>query len=91
VKNFFMIGVGPLVGGTVLLALLAKSGYDLSKPENSESGDSWLGLGPPLVIALFFLVLGIVLMLLQQSRSPGFFKTKPSVVDPAVFEKGPAA
>ena len=48
----------------MLAAIFFKSCYDLSKPENSESGDSWFGLGPPLVIGLGFLLLGVVLMLL---------------------------
>ena len=47
----------------MLLGIFVKSCYDLSKPENSESGDSWFGLGPPLVIGLGFLLLGVVLML----------------------------
>src|SRR6478672_58352 len=58
-KNFFLIGVGP-----TLTAIFVKSCYDLSKPANSESGDSWFGLGPPLVIGLGFLILGVVFMVL---------------------------
>ena len=29
----------------MLLGIFVKSCYDLSKPENSESGDSWSGSG----------------------------------------------
>ena len=64
VKSFFLIGVGPTLGGLMLAAIFVKSCYDLSKPENSESGDSWFGLGPPLVIGVGFLILGAILMLL---------------------------
>jgi amino acid transporter len=53
-KSFLLIGVGPTLGGLMLTGIFVKSCYDLSKPENSESGDSWLGLGPPLVIGLGF-------------------------------------
>ena len=63
VKTFLLIGVGPFLGGLMLLGIFVKSCVDLSKPENSESGDSWFGLGPPLVIGLGFLLLGVVLML----------------------------
>jgi amino acid transporter len=77
VKSFFLIGVGPLLGGLILAAVFFKSCYDLSKPENSESGDSWFGLGPPLVIGLGFLLLGAVLMVLWRLNNPEFFKRKP--------------
>ena len=46
----------------ILFYLLIKNAIELSDPANSESGNSWFGLGPPLVIAVFFLVLGVVLM-----------------------------
>lgn len=89
VKNFFFIGVGPTFGGIVLFYLLFKNGIELSDPANSESGNSWFGIGPPLVIALFFLVLGVFLMVLQWRKLPGFFKRRPEVV-PAGFLEGEA-
>ena len=48
VKNFFFIGVGPAFGGAILFYLLVKNAIELSDPANSESGNSWFGLGPPL-------------------------------------------
>jgi amino acid transporter len=85
-KNFVLIGVAPTLGGLILAYVFVKSIIDLSKPENSESGDSWFGLGPPLVIGIFFLVLGIVLMLIWRF-SPGgrdFFRRKPETADPSL-------
>jgi amino acid transporter len=90
VKNFFFVGVGPTVGGVILFYLLIKNGIELSDPANSESGNSWAGLGPPLVIAIFFLILGFVLMFLQWRKFPAFFKRRPEVV-PAGFLEGEAA
>ena len=89
VKNFFFIGVGPTVGGIILFYLLVKNGIELADPANSESGNSWLGLGPPLVIAVFFLVLGVVLMCVQWRAFPAFFRRRPEVV-PAGFLEGEA-
>jgi amino acid transporter len=89
VKNFFFIGVGPFLGGVILFYLLIKNAIELSDPANSESGDSWFGLGPPLVIAVFFLVLGLVLMVIQWRALPDFFRRKPEVV-PAGFLEGEA-
>ena len=86
VKTFLLIGVGPTLGGICLLAIFVKSCWDLSKPENSESGDSWFGLGPPLVIGLGFLVLGAVLMVIWSLQNPAFFRRKPEVADPALLD-----
>jgi amino acid transporter len=89
VKNFFFIGLGPSIGGAILFYLLIKNGIELSDPANSESGNSWGGVGPPLVIAVFFLILGFLLMFVQWRRFPDFFRRKPEVV-PAGFLEGEA-
>jgi amino acid transporter len=80
IKSFLLIGVGPLLGGLMLAAIFFKSCWDLSKPENSESGDSWFGLGPPLVIGLGFLLLGALLMILWRIEHPEFFRRKREVI-----------
>jgi amino acid transporter len=89
IKNFFFVGLGPLVGGLILFYLLFKNGIELSDPANSESGNSWFGIGPPLVIAVFFLVLGVLLMFVQWRAVPSFFRRKPEVA-PAGFLEGEA-
>jgi amino acid transporter len=89
VKNFFFVGLGPLIGGLILFYLLIKNGIELSDPANSESGNSWFGIGPPLVIAVFFLVLGVLLMFVQWRAVPSFFRRKPEVA-PAGFLEGEA-
>jgi amino acid transporter len=81
VKAFFLVGVGPFVGFLMLFGILGKSIWDLSKPENSESGDSWFGLGPPLVIAIVFFIIGLALMFAQSARKPDFFKRKPQLAE----------
>ena len=62
-KNFFLAGSRRSSAALILTYVFIKSCIDLSKPENSTSGDSWFGLGPPLVIGIGFLLLGVVLML----------------------------
>jgi amino acid transporter len=81
-KGVLLAGVAPLIGGLILAWVFVKSCIDLSNPENSESGDSWFGLGPPLVIAILLLILGIVVMLLQWRFEPGFFRRKAERPDP---------
>jgi amino acid transporter len=87
-KNLLLMGVVPVIGGLVLAAALVKSIYDLSKPENSESGDSWLGLGPPLVIGVGLMLVGVVLMFLQWRANPAFFQRKRETVPPEVALRG---
>jgi amino acid transporter len=89
VKNFFFVGLGPTIGGVILFYLLVKNAIELSNPANSESGNSWLGVGPPLLIAAFFLVLGVILMFVQWRKVPAFFKRRPEVA-PAGFLEGEA-
>ena len=85
-KTFLLLGVGPTLGGLILLYVFIRSCYDLSKPENSESGDAWFGLGPPLIIGIGFLLMGAVLMVLWARRHPEFFRRKPEVADPRLVE-----
>jgi amino acid transporter len=89
VKNFFFVGLGPFAGGAILFYLLIKNAIELSDPANSESGNSWLGVGPPLLIAAFFLVLGVVLMAIQWRAVPSFFRRRAEVA-PAGFLEGEA-
>jgi amino acid transporter len=91
VKTFVLAGVAPFLGGVILTFVFIKSCIDLSDPANSESGNAWLGLGPPLVIGLGFLLLGVVLMIWWRLTHPDFFKRRPEVVDPAVIAAAPAA
>jgi amino acid transporter len=86
VKHFVLVGVVPLVGAIVMMYILVKSIIDLSKPENSESGASWFGLGPPLVIAIGFMILGVILMIWRWFNHREFFQRKLEVADPAVLD-----
>ncbi len=86
-KNFLFIGVAPLVGAGILFYLFAKSAIDLSNPEKSYTGQTWLGVGPPLVVGVGFLVLGVVLMILWRlfGHHERYFSRKPfEKVDPEV-------
>jgi amino acid transporter len=87
VKNFFFIGVGPSVGGAILFYLLIKNAIELADPANAEAGESFFGIGVPLVIAVFFLLMGVFFMVIQWRRLPTFFRRKPEVV-PAGFLEG---
>ena len=75
----------------MLLGILVKSCIDLSDPANSESGDSWLGLGPPLVIGIGSMLLGVrAHAVVAVAGHREFFRRRPEVVDPAVLAAAPA-
>ena len=71
-------------------AILVKSCVDLSKPANSESGNSWLGVGPPLVIGVGSMILGALLMVWWSAGHRAFFRRKPEVVSPEILAAAPA-
>ena len=52
------------------------------QPGEFASGTSWFGIGPPLLITVALLGLGIVLMLLQWRVSPAFFRRKAELAPP---------
>ena len=91
-KNLILIGIGPVVGSGLLGWLLVESIGDQADPENSYSGQSWFGVGPPLVIGLFIFVVGIVLMVTWRIKDGRYWRERPGVADPAVVrgDKAPA-
>ncbi len=83
-KNLLLIGVGPVLGAIMLTWLLVLSVRDMSNPENSYSGQSWLGVGPPLVIGVGIFLVGIAFMFFWRSRDGRYWQERPSLPDPDV-------
>jgi amino acid transporter len=83
VKNVVFVGLLPLLGALILTAVFIKSCVDLSDPENSASGDSWFGIGPPLIIGVGFLLFGAVLMVIWYlAGHRDFFRTRTETAVP---------
>ncbi len=76
VGNFFLIGVGPVVGAGLLAWLLVESIRDMSDAANSYSGQTWLGVGPPLVIGIGIFLAGIVLMLVWRAVDSRYWQER---------------
>lgn len=72
-RDFVYKGLCPILGGILLTAVFGKTLYDMWDPAYG-SGSSVLGMGSVFVIAVGLLLLGGVLMLVMQRRSPGFFR-----------------
>ncbi|MHB8680847.1 MAG: APC family permease [Acidimicrobiales bacterium] len=92
VKNFFLIGVAPLLGAVMLSAIFVDALFYYSNPANSNNGrTAWLGfvhfdvhvlgvhlhakgLGPPVVIGIGLLLIGVPLMVAWRIRHAEFFR-----------------
>ncbi|MEU0374048.1 APC family permease [Streptomyces sp. NPDC006283] len=72
-RDLVFKGVFPLLGGALLAAVFAKTLHDMWNPAYG-SGSSVLGMGSVFVIGVGLLLLGVVLMLVMQRRSPAFFR-----------------
>ena len=90
-KNLFLIGIGPLVGAALLVWLLVLSVRDMSDPENSYSGQSWFGVGPPLVIGIGIFLAGLVLMFVWRSQDRRYWQERAGLPDPDVVHGVKAA
>jgi amino acid transporter len=85
VKNFLFIGVGPVVGGTILGYLFFKAIDEYRRVDQSYSGSALFGIAIPVVLGVGLLLLGVVLMLAWRlSGHERFFGRRPETVDPDV-------
>ena len=74
----------------MLLAILGDAVYEAWSPSSSNVGSSWLGLSPPVAMALLSLLIGIAVMIGQRIVSPDpYFRWKRQVADPSVLEPEP--
>jgi amino acid transporter len=80
-KNLLLIGVGPVVGAVLLGWLLVESVVDMSDPANSYSGQSWFGLGPPLVIGIGIAVVGVAVMVFWRRTDRRYWQESRSVLE----------
>ena len=81
VKKFLVLGLFPLLGGLMLTWVLIASLDSLWYPENSESGNSWFGVGPPFVFGVGFIIAGVVVMLVAAGYYKTFFSRQRETVE----------
>ncbi len=72
-RDLVFKGLFPLLGGVLLAAVFAKTLYDMWDPAYG-SGSSVFGIGSVFVIGVGLLLLGVVLMIAMERRSPAFFR-----------------
>jgi amino acid transporter len=92
IKPALFIGFAPLAGALLLGFVLLRSILDLANPASSDSGASWLGVTPALVMGVGFMLLGVILMLVWRFLYPKpFFARRRETVAPESAAKAPAA
>ena len=86
-RNFFYIGVLPVLGGAMLTFIFVYAIVQYQNPANDVSKPI-LGIGAPVVIGIGSLLLGVVLTLVARVPYREFFSRKLEVADPAVLLDG---
>ncbi len=82
VKNFVFVGLLPVVGGLTLAYLFVESVKDMwAKDYSTDTAPNWFGHSPALWIGLGFMLLGIPLMILWNTRDHAFFRVRTDPVD----------
>jgi len=87
-RNFFLVGLAPLLGGLSLLGVFIIGMSYYGHQVNNYSKDI-LGLGLPDVIAIGLIIVGLVLGAVFHFTLPRFYSRKPEVPDPGVLEGPP--
>jgi amino acid transporter len=78
-KNIFRLGVVPTFGGLVLMLILVRGAIFYGHEINDYSAP-FLGLGVPDWIGILGVGSGIILMLVQRRRAPGFWRREKRLV-----------
>ncbi|MGA4538591.1 APC family permease [Uniformispora flossi] len=84
VRDFFIKGAMPLIGGLMLSAIFVKTLVDAWNPDYG-SGSSVFGIGSVFVIGVGVLLLGVIFMEVTARRSPRFFRGEVLKVDTPVL------
>ena len=79
--NFICIGLAPVAGGLVMLALFVGSCVNYWSPDQNKT--AFHGVGAALIFGLGALAVGVLLMIWARLALPDFFRRQPDVVDPA--------
>ena len=81
VKNFFLVGLLPLIGGLSLAFIFVWSLKDMTHADFTDPPSTWLGVSPVLWIGLGTLLAGIPLMYFWNTHDHAFFRVKPDPID----------
>jgi amino acid transporter len=87
-KNFLLLGVGPMIGGLMLFGVGIKAAIYYSESAHVSSKPI-LGITLPLWMGIGGMILGFVIMLISRPYFKEFFSRKLEVAPPGVLEHPP--
>ena len=86
VRNFFLAGVIPVVGG-LMMAYVAIKAYGYYNTADNNYSKAFLGIQVPIFVGVGGLILGVILMFASWPFFTGFFSRRPwEAANPAVLE-----
>jgi amino acid transporter len=88
-RNFFLVGLAPLVGGLMLFGVLIKAVIFYGHSENVESSPI-AGITLPLWFGIGGMILGGILMLVSRPYFKEFFARKTEVAPAGILEVAPS-
>jgi amino acid transporter len=88
-RNFFLLGVGPTLGGLMLFGVGIRAAFYYGHQENVSS-KAILGITLPLWLGIGGMLLGAVLMLISRPYFKEFFSRKTETAPPGILDHAPA-
>ena len=88
VRNFLLLGVGPVLGGLMLFGIGIKAAFYYSETAHVESKPI-LGITLPLWMGIGGMILGAVVMLISRPYFKEFFSRKTETAPPGLLEQPP--
>jgi amino acid transporter len=87
-RNFFLLGLGPLLGGLAMFAVFYKAAEYYGHVKNAE-GQEYLGITLPLWMGVGGMVLGLVVMVFSRPIFKEFFSRRPETALPGLLDAPP--
>jgi hypothetical protein len=84
-KNFLLLGAGPMIGGLILFGVGIKAAFYYGEAAHVESAPI-LGITLPLWLGIGGMILGFVLLLISRPYFREFFSRKIETAPPGVLE-----
>jgi amino acid transporter len=88
-RNFFLVGLAPLIGGLMLFGVFIKAIFYYGETKHVESAPI-AGITLPLWFGIGGMVLGVILMLVSRPYFKQFFARKTEVAPAGILEMAPS-
>jgi amino acid transporter len=85
VRDLFLKGILPAIGGVIMVAAFARSAHDMLAPDYGAT--SFHGVGGVFLLGVGAIAIGVAAMLIVRTRFPGFFRGgREAVIQPTVTD-----